>query len=278
MPTAQERLDQITLKLDRASAHIDELQRRIGEFFNTDPIRVLTKRNATDTGIVYYVSHIDPSPPMLAAVVGDAIQCMVTALDHVAWHICCSETNGNPTSPSKIYFPVADNAADYLKNRARKLPGVSPAVLAAFDAVKPYKGGNDEIWQLHELNRTEKHRTLLTVGSTTHGTDIGQFMWNSMKSAPNMPPKLLERMGENTMFRVVLKGDHDGTIPIAVGMELFGDLSGDPPRSDFKFEWGIGLKEPNVVTHLNIVAALRDYQVAVSRVVDDLKGFLKTTP
>jgi hypothetical protein len=45
--------------------------------------------------------------------------------------------------------------------------------VAAIDALKPYKGGNDVLWQLHELNNVDKHRLILTVGSAVRSTDLG---------------------------------------------------------------------------------------------------------
>jgi hypothetical protein len=33
----------------------------------------------------------------------------------------------------------------------------------AIDALKPYKGGNDVLWRIHELDNIDKHRTHFTV-------------------------------------------------------------------------------------------------------------------
>src|SRR5438132_5583994 len=46
---------------------------------------------------------------------------------------------------------------------------------AAIDALRPYKGGNDVLWQLHELNNVDKHRLILTVGSALRSTDLGDY-------------------------------------------------------------------------------------------------------
>jgi len=37
------------------------------------------------------------------------------------------------------------------------------------------KGGNDVLWQLHELNNVDKHRLILTVGSAVRSTDLGDY-------------------------------------------------------------------------------------------------------
>ena len=33
----------------------------------------------------------------------------------------------------------------------------------AIDAARPYKGGNQALWSIHELNNIDKHRSLFTV-------------------------------------------------------------------------------------------------------------------
>jgi hypothetical protein len=35
----------------------------------------------------------------------------------------------------------------------------------AIDGFEPYKGGNDLLWRIHELNNIDKHRALFTVDS-----------------------------------------------------------------------------------------------------------------
>ena len=37
-----------------------------------------------------------------------------------------------------------------------------PKVIKAIDALKPYKGGNDALWRIHELDNIDKHRALFT--------------------------------------------------------------------------------------------------------------------
>jgi hypothetical protein len=38
-----------------------------------------------------------------------------------------------------------------------------PEAIEAIDALKPYKGGNDALWRIHELDNIDKHRTLFTL-------------------------------------------------------------------------------------------------------------------
>jgi hypothetical protein len=37
------------------------------------------------------------------------------------------------------------------------------AAIERIERLKPYKGGNDPLWRIHELDNIDKHRTLLTT-------------------------------------------------------------------------------------------------------------------
>jgi hypothetical protein len=109
-------------------------------------------------------------------IAGDAIQNLMSTLDHLAYQIVCSDTADNPPKPDRIYFPISDDAAKYERIKRGKIEGARQETFDAIDTLKPYKGGNDLLWSLHKLNNIEKHRLLLTVGSQAAGVNIGQLM------------------------------------------------------------------------------------------------------
>ena len=56
-------------------------------------------------------------------------------------------------------------------------PASRPALV---DALKPFRGGNDTLWQLAQLSNIEKHRLLLTVGTVYDSVDNGGHIWRMM--------------------------------------------------------------------------------------------------
>jgi hypothetical protein len=73
---------------------------------------------------------------------------------------------GSGEEPSRrVEFPIAKDAATYEEEKARKVEGMSPTVIKTIDALKPYKGGNDALWRIHELDNIDKHRTLFTYAN-----------------------------------------------------------------------------------------------------------------
>lgn len=85
----------------------------------------------------------------------------MSALDHLAYQLVCSDTGDNPPNPNWIYFPISDDASKYRQKKSGKIAGAAQATFDAIDGLKPYKGGNDLIWKLYRLNNIEKHRLLL---------------------------------------------------------------------------------------------------------------------
>src|SRR5687767_11978858 len=106
MPTAAERLKQITPKVKRAKEHIEALDREIRAFFERKPYKVGTKRNAETGQLIYYVVSVEPTPDSIPLMTGDAIQNLMSALDHLAYQLVCSDTDDRPPNPEWIYFPI----------------------------------------------------------------------------------------------------------------------------------------------------------------------------
>ena len=65
-----------------------------------------------------------------------------------------------------IYFPVAKNASNWATANRRRdmfLRLLTPDERAVIDSLKPYKGGDPDIWPLHRLDIERKHSRLLVV-------------------------------------------------------------------------------------------------------------------
>ena len=52
---------------------------------------------------------------------------------------------------------------EYESIKAGKVDGMRLDAKEAIDRLKPYKGGNDPLWRVHELDNIDKHRALFTV-------------------------------------------------------------------------------------------------------------------
>jgi len=110
-----------------------------------------------------------PSVPVLsfdaACLAGDVVHNLRSALDHLAQQLALV---GCPSLTDKelrqIEFPIAESLAKYEADKARKVKGMKPEAIKKIDGLRPYKGGNDALWRLHELDNIDKHRALFTFG------------------------------------------------------------------------------------------------------------------
>ena len=226
MPTVQERLLHVELKVNRAKEHVAELQREIERFFAANPYAVATKRDPKTRQLIYYVSGVKPTPQCLPLIVGDIIQNLMSALDHLAYQLICSDTADKPPRPRKIYFPIFDSVTEYEAGKQSKILGAAQDTVNAIDAIKPYKGGNDLLWMLHALNNIEKHRLLLTVGSYAGGVDFARHGFKNLAALiandPKCPPGAKEGMlaAMEKIGPVFFRGEDTG-FPLREGFHLF---------------------------------------------------------
>ena len=155
-------------------------------FLDGNPYTVATKKDLARGHLVYHVSGVAAPDPTIAAMTGDVLQNLRSALDHLAYRLVAVGLGGAPADPRFIAYPVCETATSYPALRDYRLKGARPEAMAAVDATKPYKGGNDGLWRIHHLNIVDKHRLLITVGSAFRSLDLGGFgIRLAAKAAPD---------------------------------------------------------------------------------------------
>lgn len=271
MPTINERLAHVTLKVERAKKHVADLEREIRGFFDTDPYKVGTKRDPETAKLVYYVTSVEPTPKCLALIAGDTIQNLMSALDHLAYQIVCSDTGDNPPNPNWIYFPIADDAAKYEAKKRGKIQGASQQSIDAIDAIKPYNGGNDLLWMLYRLNNIEKHRLLLTVGSYAAGVHLGQLLASASDVA--LPAGITDQLEKLTVYL----NPADKGFPLEAGFELYIGAVDEKPNPKQQFRFDVALAEPGIIEGKPLIETLHQLTTLVDGIVSALTSRLRST-
>jgi hypothetical protein len=95
------------------------------------------------------------------ATAGDIVHNLRSALDHLAYQLVVVGSEKEPSR--RVEFPIAKDFATYEAEKTKKVQGMRPIAIKAIDNVKPYKGGNEPLWRIHELDNIDKHRTLFSV-------------------------------------------------------------------------------------------------------------------
>jgi hypothetical protein len=90
---------------------------------------------------------------------GDIAHNLRSSLDHLMCQLLLVAGSGITTRDG---FPISEDVTRYESRKAGIVNRVQPEAIEALDRLKPYKGGNDALWRVHELDRIDKHRALFT--------------------------------------------------------------------------------------------------------------------
>ena len=251
-----------TSKLERAKQLKEELQKEVKFFFDSQPYKIDTKLDPQSKHLIYYLVKADEIPEKIALITGDITQNLRSSLDHLAYKLFAAGP-GNGTEGRHIYFPIAKDFDQYKKDKSRKTEGLAQPAKELIDEVKPYKGGNDIIWKIHELNNIDKHRLLVTVGSSFGSVDIGKHLRKSMTEAfpdNNMPAIPLFIKPADNLF------------PLKVGDELFVDGPNAKPIPDMRFKFEIVLNEPGIIEGEPLIEILQTMIDSVDNLIPMFKA------
>jgi len=131
-------------------------------------------------------------PLEIASVVSDAANNLRDSLDHAAYATAQAATQGS--QPKHAAFPFAGSAEQVensIKGRSREVPA---DILTLFRGLKPYRGGDDQLYALNTIANADKHTMLqpiaISTGSFNMGLDkvsggvmgIGDFAWDAARN------------------------------------------------------------------------------------------------
>jgi hypothetical protein len=172
------------LKLKRAREHIEALDGEIESWLGTDAYTI-SREIDPETGYTVRRAQVQSLPPdELGLLVGDVVQYLRSALDHVVYFL--AERHAGPLTPDAeeaLMFPIvgnenrkgerADGAQIFQRALERgRLDGVPDPARAFIKSEQPYHWGDPSsgdpwdayryhwLWLIHDLNRIDKHRRL----------------------------------------------------------------------------------------------------------------------
>ena len=263
--TADDRVALVQQKIERAKGHITDLRRAVAAFLRSSPYEVATKRDPQTRRLIYYVSSVKPTPLDLATITGDVVQNLRSALDHLAQQLFLVGTSGGAGAGRHIYFPIERDAASYRSNFRRKLRGIRQNAIDVLGAIEPYKGGKGhEFWVLQELNNTDKHRLLVTVGSSFQSVNVGPHLAAMLKRVGDSEPPHVELFLEPA----------NNLCPLKAGDELFIDAVDAEVNPKTSFRFTIALSEPGIVDGKPLLEMVDKFAGLVSDIVLRFKPYL----
>lgn len=154
-------------RLERVDEQINDLTQAIRSWGESEPCK-LSIDDKSEYGVRYYYFECVAQPPeRLCVMASETLHNLRATLDNLVCRL--SERNGKSTSG--VNFPFAKTREIFdepvIQKKVRKL---SDADRAYIHSLKPY--GSDDgdrlLFQIHDLNRDDKHVDLVAAGAVAH--------------------------------------------------------------------------------------------------------------
>lgn len=166
------------LKLERAWHHIGDLANIVHAYRKSAEVTFGPYDPATRTRVIRFSpANMDEA----SCILGDAIHNLRAAMDLLV----CGVAKLKSASSKDLLYPFA---IDEPRMEARivkmNLSKIDPALADLIRSTRPYRGGNDILRALHELDIKDKHELLVPVYLVTLALqDENQFMTEAIRDA-----------------------------------------------------------------------------------------------
>jgi len=167
--------ESVCLKIERAKTHVHNLDALIGKFGQQNPYRLVGNLDPNTGDSIFRFAKVAPLPSDIPLIVGDAIHNLRSALDHIAWALFERYKTDPKVKRREVFFPVWQSKQVCEAELARKVKMFGQKAVDAIAKAHPYKGGNQTLWYLHELNLADKHRLIVAIVAQA-GMDITPFV------------------------------------------------------------------------------------------------------
>lgn len=162
------------LSLEHARSQIDEFERASADYFLRKPHRIIRIPDpAYKTHELHYLRLVEPLPLRVPGVARDAINNLRSALDHLGF----AAATASGKRGKNAGFPFGSNAEDALSRRIGKSRDIPARVFNAMMALRPYSGGNEDLWRLNRLANVGKHerfvRAVLRTSQIEYAFEVG---------------------------------------------------------------------------------------------------------
>jgi hypothetical protein len=157
------------LKMQRAKKFICELEEELRRYRESNPLTA--SYDFSQNPPVMQISW-DAITDLPGAIVGDAVHNMRTALDLMASELVRLKQH----SDSWVYFPFSDNPASLdaaIKSKNFHKAGEDAVTL--LKSFAPFRGGNEALRALHDLDIRDKHKALVLMGSAMNIEVAGSY-------------------------------------------------------------------------------------------------------
>lgn len=148
------------LKIVRAKSHIRELENQVVDYIKSKPFKVVVESEDGSTNHLWTLRVKHDIPMIFAAIIGDVVHNLRASLDLLATELVVHAGQ----DAKNVYFPFG-NDSDGLEQMIKKrhIDKAGEDVVEIVRELAPYTGGNKLLRSLHDLDITDKHKSLVPV-------------------------------------------------------------------------------------------------------------------
>lgn len=229
--------------LDWANAQLETLEKRIKSLIARPPYDVIQEDHLEMGKTLFKLRPNDIEEDVLInGDVGAIINSVRSSLDLLAASL--ARRNGK-TPNSKRHFPIRASGIDFFANEAvaEREKWLRPKDRLIIEALKPYKGGNDQLFALHQLDIIRKHERLVVT---------------SINPASIIVDPAAHAAGFR--FASAWPSLNDGSVIASCPI--------NSPYRDFEIAFDITLNEPRLLPSQPIMPLLRDFRRMAELIVE----------
>jgi hypothetical protein len=262
MATTVERLSRILLKTERAHKHIRDLKDAVNTCYAENAYSVAGKLDPKTKKVIYYVAVEPQIPTPITLITGDIFHNLRTALDHLAWQLVIAA--GNQPFEGSTGFPICDSATFYKSTFSGQVKGMDETVIDALRAMQMHENGRGHsFWQLHRIDKIDKHRLLIPVASRVKALNIGRHWEQTLIPEPIQLVDLAD-----LWVAPKIPG------PLQKGSIVFTDTKSGKVNEDIQITFEIALHEPGVVDCQPLIEFVEGLYNLVDKIICDFSASL----
>lgn len=140
-------------KVHRVKGQIQELDREIRNFFEANDYDITSELNLDRTERIWRFRLRNKNTAHLSVLAGEIGHNLRSALDN----LMCEISDLHTGRRDRTYFPFGKTLDIFNGQISQKTKDLPASAITMICALRPYKGGNDLLWAIHDLNREDKH-------------------------------------------------------------------------------------------------------------------------
>lgn len=201
-------------KINRAKSLIDDFDREIRRFFDTNGYDIVSNLNLDRTEQVWRFRLRNKDTSDLSVSAGLILHMLRSPLDNIVNEIAFQHSGKR-----SVAFPFGKNIHAFEERAREKTKNLPSDAVDLIYGLKPYGGGNELLWAVHDLNVDDKHPGLTAVGHV-QGMEMGALKvfngqllvmgnrWGQHLHAEGYAPKFfaIEAMSDDPEFLTTTPG------------------------------------------------------------------------